>query len=214
MYAERLKLLLGHYDVHKKTKRLLSSNSILEIVARKLAFYLHSKNKRSAALISLEDAAVFILRKQSQNFAESQVRTAVRELVDPCNILVPMTEDGEFGFDHLRYQEHLAATELSQNRGIDLRPMLTSLWWRSVLVLFARMTDEIQYIFAEVLEKESEILKYHGTLLAMASTKNSSEQRYLKGLLADHSKLDLLGSSLKEFYEYDNDSWGDAVDAS
>lgn len=205
MYSERMKLLLGHYDIHKKTKRISSSNNILELVSRKLAFYLHSKYIRNAPLHVLEEAAVHISKEQGWNYSDEQVTLAVRELIDPCNIIVPMTEDGEFGFDHLRYQEYLAATELIQNRGIALLPMLSQPWWKSVMVLFARMTDNIYHVFSEILEKDGMISKYRETLSAMAASRSPLEERTLLGLLEKHSKLDVLDRDLKDFYDYDHD---------
>jgi predicted NACHT family NTPase len=205
MYSERMRLLLGHYDIHKKTKRTSSPNIILELVSRKLAFYLHSKSVRSAPHSVLEEAAVKISREQDWGYSADQVKLAVSELVDPCNILVPMTDDGQFGFDHLRYQEFLAANEIIQNRGISLVPLLASPWWRSVFIIFARMTDNIHHIFSEILENNGNISNYRETLAAMASIRNPAEKRVLLGLLDKHSKLDELDQDLKEFYDFDTE---------
>jgi len=205
MYSERMRLLLGHYDIHKKTKRTSSPNIILELVSRKLAFYLHSKNVRSSPHHVLEGAAVKISRDQNWGYSEDQVALAVSELIDPCNILVPMTDDGQFGFDHLRYQEFLAANEIIQNRGISLVPLLASPWWRSVFVIFARMTDNIHHIFSEILESRGHISSYRETLAAMASIRNPAEKRVLLGLLEKHSILDELDQDLKEFHDFDTE---------
>ncbi|SDH15066.1 NACHT domain-containing protein [Janthinobacterium sp. YR213] len=205
MYSERIKLLLGHYDIHKKTKRIVSHHSLLETAARRLAFLLHSKNMRSASPDFLESATVELLGKRFEGVEEQQLRTAFRELIDPCNILVPMTDDGEFGFGHLRYQEYLCATELCQNRGIDVGPLLTSPWWKSILVLFARMTDSITYIITDVMEKQQNVTKCKDNLLAIISTRDKLERRYLTGLIEGHVQLDTLDNDLKEFYDYDND---------
>lgn len=203
MYSERIKLLLGHYDIHKKTKRVASHHSLLETAARRLAFFLHSKNMRSASPEFLETATVELLEKRFKGVEEQQLRTAFHELIDPCNILEPMTDDGEFGFGHLRYQEYLCALELCQNRGIDVGPLLTSPWWKSVLVLFSRMTDNIGYIITDVMEKQQNITKCKDNLLAIISTRDKVERRYLTGLIEEHVRLDALDNELKDFYDYD-----------
>ena len=203
MYSERIKLLLGHYDIHKKTKRVVSHHSLLETAARRLAFFLHSKNMRSASPEFLETVTIELLGKRFKGVEDEQLRTAFHELIDPCNILEPMTDTGEFGFGHLRYQEYLCALELCQNRGIDIGPLLTSVWWKSVLVLFSRMTDNISYIITDVMEKQQNITKCKDNLLAIISTRDKVEKRYLTGLIEEHVRLDALDSELKDFYDYD-----------
>ncbi|GEM_PF-2043144 len=205
MYAERFKLLFGHYDIHKKTRRVDSHHSALEVIARKLAFYLHSRNVRSATLKDLEKAAVRIAGRRS-SMSEAHIRLAVHELVDPCNVLVPMTADGDFGFGHLRYQEYLSATEICANRGIDLGPLLSSPWWRSVLTLFAKMTDDISYVLEDVLEKGLKVTKCKENLLAMFETKSKSEQKHLQEIVEDHVKLDIWDADLQD-YDDDDLEW-------
>lgn len=102
----------------------------MEAVARKIAFGLHSRIKRMAFFDEIKEISIEAL---STKFEKSAIETAVNELCDPCNILVPMSVQGEWGFGHLRYQEHLVAEELIRNRGIEIEPLLTSDWWRSVL---------------------------------------------------------------------------------
>ncbi len=77
---------------------------------------------------------------------KKNITQAVEELIDPCNILIPMTINGEYGFGHLRFQEYLAATELVSNRGIDVNPLMKQSWWRDTLVLFSQLTDNIEFI--------------------------------------------------------------------
>ena len=79
-----------------------------------------------------------------------EIDLAINELIDPCNILVPMTDDGKFRFGHLRYQEHLVAKELTSNRSIDLLPLLENIWWRGALVLFAQMNSSLLWLFNDV----------------------------------------------------------------
>jgi hypothetical protein len=198
MYSERLRLLLGHYDIHKKTKRIDSHHSILEKVARKLAFYMHGESVRSMSPANLENVAVRVFGRQGE-FSEAQIRLAVQELIDPCNVLVPMTADGDFGFSHLRYQEHLSAIELCNNRGIDLAPLLTSPWWRSVLVLFAKLTDDITYVVEDALEKGLNVTKCKANLLAMCEMKDKNQRTHLVKLIESHVNLDRFESDSMEF---------------
>jgi hypothetical protein len=200
MYSERMKLLLGHYDIHKKTKRVSSHHSLLETVSRKLAFFLHNSNLRSAPLVSLQDAAFDAL---SNKYVKEDIFLAVKELHDPCNMLVPMTEDGQFGFGHLRYQEYLAATELCGNRGIELIPRLNSVWWRPVLVLFARMTDDVEHVISNVIENLDKLGQTEETLMAMISVRPANERAQLSYILTANSRLDSLNDELQDFHEYD-----------
>lgn len=203
MYSERLKLLLGHYDIHKKTKRIKSHHQLLETVARKTGFFLHTKNMRSTSIEILEDALSVQLGEKSQGYSREVVTAAIHELVDPCNVLIPMTEDGEFGFGHLRYQEYLAAEELRHNRGIEVASYLANSWWRSVLVLFARMTDDIEHVITSALEKQTNLEKFEETLHAMIETRPTKEKKYLRKELDKHIKLDEINDDLGEFYEFD-----------
>ncbi|WP_288407884.1 NACHT domain-containing protein [uncultured Herbaspirillum sp.] len=205
MFEERLKLLLGHYDIHKKTKRLTSHSNLLEEIATKLAFQLHERNIRSAPLLSLERFAIKAFEKKANRLQEEQIRTAVRELVDPCNILSPMTPEGDLGFDHLRFQEYLCAIELRQNRGIDLIPLLSSPWWRSVLVLFAILTDDIQPIIAEVISRVDNFSECEETLMALIATRGKRERMELKALIERHIRTTRLDEELKEWDEYDTE---------
>lgn len=206
MYAERFKLLFGHYDIHKKTKRVESHHTLLESIARKLAYYLHTRNARSASISDLEAAAIRVTAKRGR-VDEASVRRAVQELVDPCNVLIPMTSDGDFGFGHLRYQEYLSATELCANRGIDLASLLASPWWRSVLVLFSKMTDDVNYIIEDVLEKGLNVTKCRDNLLAIVATRKKSEQRQLQDIIEGHVRLDKWDVALHDYDDGTVDDW-------
>lgn len=203
MYAERFKLLFGHYDIHKKTRRVESHHTLLETIARKLAYYLHTRNVRSASARDLEAAALRIVGKRGKA-NELDVRKAVQELIDPCNVLVPMTSDGDFGFGHLRYQEYLSAAELVANRGIDLAPLLAAPWWRSVLVLFSKMTDEITYIIEDMLYKGLNVTKCHENLTAIIATRKKSEQKQLKQIIEGHLQLDKWDEALRNYDDEDD----------
>lgn len=143
LYDERLMLLTGYYDnVKHIVTRISSTPSSLENIAQKIAFYLHCKNLREESLEAIKERMEKLL---GNHFNKLEIDIAVEELISPCEILVPMTNDGKYGFGHLRYQEHLAARELS-NRSIDLIPLLSQSWWQGAIVLFARMNDNIEWL--------------------------------------------------------------------
>lgn len=199
MYSERLKLLFGHYDIHKRTKRISSHHLLLETVSRKIAYFLHNKNSRSASIPELQTAAIDVIR----NYEAHEVANAVLELHDPCNVLVPMTEDGQFGFGHLRYQEYLTASEMCINRGIDLISKLSSIWWRPVLVFFAKMTDDVEHVIENVLDHLGKLGNTEETLRAMMQVRPNSEKKTFLKILELHSALDDQNDDLLDFHEYD-----------
>ncbi|WFR77125.1 NACHT domain-containing protein [Janthinobacterium rivuli] len=205
MYEERMKLLLGHYDIHKKTRRLHSHHSLLETTARQIAFQLHIQNIRSVSVESLETFAIRGLDSVVPKISYEAIRKAVNELIDPCNILVPMTDEGAFGFGHLRYQEFLSAKELHNNRSIDILPLLTSSWWRPVIVLFCRLGGKVDFIINEVIGKEHTVDKYKDTLLAIIATRGKNEQRYLKGLISEHQRMDALNDNFRDLSDSSSD---------
>ena len=198
LYEERMRLLMGQYDIHKKAVRLNSLAHHLELVARKLGYILHKGGSRYAEPDVLTRRAVSAL---SDRMHSEQIVLAVTELVDPCNVLIPMTDDGQLGFGHLRYQEYLAACELRNNRGIAVGPLMFQSWWRGALTLFAQMTDEIEFIIDWVV-KRGRISGAHETLEAMLKVRPQKERISLGELIEKHLQLD----QFEEQEEYPDDS--------
>ena len=183
LYKERLELLLGQYDIHKQAKRLTSHRQILEMVARKLAFKLHAGGLRSEHRDQLHEMA---LDEIPITFASADaIKTAVDELIDPANILIPMTESGEFGFGHLSHQEYLAATELCLNRGREISNFLGGRWWQSALVMFSRLTDQLLPVLEGVLADCDSLDDKEATLKAMLAVRPASERRRLETILRE-----------------------------
>lgn len=187
LYKERLKLLLGHYDIHKGIKRQESTSELLEEVARKIAFGLHSSIKRMNHVGELIEIST---RSLATKYETKAIELAVKELCDPCNVLIPMSVQGEWGFGHLRYQEHLVAEELIRNRGIEIDPYLTIEWWRSALVLFAKLTDDFESLFTKYIISASHIGNAHATIKAMILARPKRERDELMLLLRQHKKMD------------------------
>lgn len=186
LYEERMRLLLGHYDRYKQVVRIKSQKHDLDIVARKIAYFLHRSGIRYADPERIKKWAIEefdgLLNKQT-------VELAVQELIEHCNVLVPMTDDGQLGFGHLRYQEYLAACELSYNRGISVLPLLRQNWWRGALVLFAQMTDDIEFLINEVV-LNSRMSDVYETLDAMLAVRGKKEKNNLRKLIRDQASLD------------------------
>ena len=172
LYDERMRLLLGHYDQHREIRRLTARRDDLRSLAEELGFWLHSNNRRYASRESLFHVSKEFL---CPRLSSEQATQVCAELIDPCNILVPMTNAAEFGFGHMRYQEYLAACHIKGDRSIDLRSLMESDQWRDALVLFSRMNSSIDWIikFADVTHYRGRVKK---TLNAMIDVRSVAEQ--------------------------------------
>ena len=149
LYEERMRLLLGHYDLHKQVSRLTTHSRELRKLAQRLAFQLHAAGLRHEKRDKLYGASQRIL---GSILPEDECYVALDELIDPCCILMPMIEDGKWGFGHLQYQEYLTARELAENRAISILPFLQRNWWRGALVFFAKMNDSLDWLIEEASE--------------------------------------------------------------
>lgn len=189
IYEERMNLLLGLYDIHKKSVRISSHSSDLWRVARKTAYILHAYEKRHAKREFLLSELCERLEGKVQ---PEIIRNAFSELIDPCNILVPMTEDGQIGYGHLRFQEYLAACELQSNRGVSPIHFLKKPSWKGALVLFSKMTDDIEDIIAQLAEKDS-LTRYIDILSLMLEVRPLKERQALMEIIQQHVELDKIG---------------------
>jgi hypothetical protein len=148
LYRSRLELLISEYDLHKGIQRVRSERVHLELTARKLAYWLHQRSLRHASMSELLAVAKKI--QVPGTIAE----TAAYELLDPCNVLVPMTQDGMVGFGHLRYQEFLVALDLISDRGNDIVSKLNKPWWHGALHLMAEMSQSLTWLMDLVVHEE------------------------------------------------------------
>ena len=171
LYDERLRLLLGHYDLHKRVRRSETPSSNLSLVARKLAYLLHFREKRDEELEQLYEMA------KASGLPPDQCRRAVDELIDPCNVLVPTEEGGRYSFGHLRYQEHLAAQEIASNRAIPIVPLMEQERWTEVFVLYIQMNQDVKSIVQRIARagKVSSVIR---TLLRMVEPLSQGQQSY------------------------------------
>lgn len=147
LHRSRMRLLTGGFDDARRVSRVMSDRIHLEQLARRVAFALHRRRVRWLSLPLLEDEAQ---RALGRFISEDECRKAIHELIIPCNILVPMTEDGDYGFGHLRYQEFLAAESLAGDRTMSPSTIISNAWWHDSLLLFARIVDDLEPIVAEL----------------------------------------------------------------
>ncbi len=208
LYDERFNLLLGLYDAQKKTNRVKSIKVNLTIISRKLAYQLHKRGLRS---LKFDEIVRALNAKMSTKLSKSKIHLAVSELIDPCNILVPMSIDGEYGFGHLRYQEYLVATELINNRGINIVPLLNIPWWKESLLLFSRMTDDLEFVFNEIAKYDS-FSKFNSILTEMLTYRPNAERKRLQGIIKKHGVLDtyennIFGENLSDNFSLVDDEY-------
>jgi hypothetical protein len=179
LYDERLRLMLGVYDIHKKVKRISTHSTLLHLLARKIAFRLHIEHKRYESMSELEKWAETFMKGHVPKGKESH---SLRELVDPCNILLPMTDDGKYGFGHLQYQEHLVAQEIAQNRGIDIVPLMEQSWWRGAFCIYAQMNQDLDALVWR-LAQEGQFYRVSNTIHAMARKLSGGRRSDLESMI-------------------------------
>ncbi|MBI2824329.1 MAG: hypothetical protein HYX69_06545 [Planctomycetia bacterium] len=152
LYDERMRLFTGQYDVHKRVPRRLEYRSEdLIAAARRIAFAMHEGRTRELSASDMYRIVGDV--RVSKRTGAAGAKKLVDELVDPCSVLVTMSGDGRLGFGHLRFQEHLAATEMALNRSIDVIPLLADPGWRDAFVRLARMTDSLDWLIDEAVRR-------------------------------------------------------------
>lgn len=190
LYEERLRLLFGDYDTHKKISRVNSHRQDLEKVARKAAYKLHKLRKRE---ITTGDLIDLMCRDTHINIDEELVKTGITDLLSPCNILTPMNEEGSIGFGHLRYQEFLSAKELTQNRSVEIGPLLFDPWWKGVLRFYAQMADDIEHVFEFLVSTPgtNNYLRAKDNMREMLLTRPENEREYLTTIFESNLHSDV-----------------------
>ncbi|SDL37507.1 NACHT domain-containing protein [Maridesulfovibrio ferrireducens] len=180
LYGERMRLLLGQYDIHKKIRRVTTTHSEREYIARKVAFILHNIERRY-----LEKKVLLKKLFAVSKYPKETVQSALCELIEPCNILVTMTSDGKIGFGHLRYQEYLAASELTLNRGAGIGKLMENPWWKGALVLFSQATDDISFLSGWIVN-HGHVADVLDTYNAMIDVRSEEEQNHFRGWLTSY----------------------------
>lgn len=205
IYGERLSLLLGRYDANKKIRRQEQGSDELLACAKALGWIMHSHGVRT---ISYQDAVKKLKHKVGSKYTTRLISNCLKELEDPCTVLVRDKVSGKLSFGHFRFQEHLASLELRDNRSIDLRTLIIRDWWRGAFILFAQSLDDIESTIEELIRGDNLIAEEaFSTLYAMCGALSFNKKRNMT-LLLDHLKQD---SSL--FYESEHYDYSDAYDS-
>jgi hypothetical protein len=188
LYDERLKLLFGNYDLLKQVSRVRTHSTHLHMAARRIAFRLHSKEQRDR---DRETIYRWVEQDLARTLSKDECRLAVDELIDPCGVLVSSNDETRLGFDHLRYQEHLAAQEIASNRGIDIVPLMRQNWWVGTFVLYAQMNQDVETIIYRLAQADgvSGVLE---TLMAMIRTLPENRRARLENVVRLGEGLDQL----------------------
>lgn len=206
LYEEWFRLMLGHYDTHKHIRRLESTRHTLELVARRVAFELHCAGVRDATSEWLVERLSATLKPRLEKEA---IVLAVRELELPCNVLVRVSIDAKLGFEHLRYQEFLVASELKLNRSLDVLQLAGSgPWWRGALFLFAQMVDDLEWVVQQTAGRELSP-RALDAVRTMVSARPPREQARLRELMV--ARDELFAPYDPDWYElplsYEEDAW-------
>jgi hypothetical protein len=183
LYNDRITLLTGYYDnVKNIDSRITITPKNLETLATKIAYYLHSNDIREDDLDNLIN---FATKAMGNHLSRENAEIGVHELIDPCNILVPMSKDGQFGFGHLRYQEHLAAKVIQNNRGVKIPLLIKNPWWKGVFIIFSKLNDDIEWLIKD-LGKESLVKRNQEILFEMIHARPKHEQENLESLVNNY----------------------------
>lgn len=186
VYSERLRLLLGDYDIHKGVSRQLNTSSRLLQVASLLALAMHEKRVRS---ISLERMRKSLYDKLKGRFDVELIDSCLSELIDPCCILILDPISQEYSFGHFRFQEHLVARAIRTDRGINIAEITALDWWRGALCIYAQ-EGNISSIVEDVYALNGNIKKSLISLREMAENAPASERESIKALIEMYAEQD------------------------
>ncbi|QYJ74871.1 hypothetical protein [Shewanella sp. FJAT-52076] len=204
-----MNLLTGEYDKFKRIERQKNNGQILRKVAYRLAYLMHTQKIREIN----KDRAIKILSNEfGSRYDNHLIESIIDDLIDPCNIMIVDRYSSTLSFGHFRFQEHLAAKELTQNRGVEIAELTRSDWWRGTLCLYAQDTD-IEFLINEVYLKYNSIIQSEITLMEMAKNTPHHRRLLIEDMIAKTIKMDLFdvaidgafdSSSYDENYAYDD----------
>lgn len=201
IFTRRLKLFCGEYDNFKTIKRNTADSTMLEKAAMKIAYHLHDRNKRSD---TLESMIAYLQHDSTFTYNNATCAILVNELVNPCNIIHfdPLTKTYSFG--HLRFQEHLAALELNENRGRDILPLLKKDWWAGTLCLYAQICD-FSSLLEDYYRSYGQVYPVLKIFKEMARHRPLHARAHLMSLIKRYERTDELDSFMR--LDDDDESW-------
>lgn len=202
IFTRRLKLLCGEYDNFKTIKRNNADSMMLEKAAIRIAYHLHVRNKRTE---NLEDIHRYLKNDTTFTYSNETCELLINELIDPCNILHFDSLTKSYSFGHLRFQEHLAALELKDNRSREILPLLNKDWWRGTLCLYAQAC-EFSSLIEDFIKEYGQVSSATQTLKEMTKHRPLKERESVLSLIKQYERTEELdGYSIHTWDEYDDD---------
>lgn len=205
LYWRKIELLCGLYDHHKGIIRTKNEKSFLEACCIKLGYRFHRNEIRET---SIPEMNKFLISDFENRYPPSKIASAIDDLIFSCNILIKQPSGENYGFEHLRYQELLAAKEIERNRSIDITSVIGKEWWKGPLYLYS-FNHDIQFLIDETYDKKGNISKYKETLMLMIEARPARQRNNLIALvnkLAKQDSFDGLGRASN--YDYEDEDEG------
>ena len=204
LYWRKIELLCGLYDHHKGICRTQNEKSFLESCCIKLGYRFHRNEIRET---SISEMNKFLISDFENRYPSSKIASAIEDLIFSCNILIKQPSSENYGFEHLRYQELLAAKEIERNRSIDITGLIGKEWWKGALYLYA-FNHDIQFLIDEIYDKKGNISLYKETLMLMIEARPSRQRNDLITIvnkLAKQDSFDGIGRTSSFDYDYEED---------
>lgn len=199
IYWKKIELLCGLYDHHKGIARTKNEKSFLEACCIKLGYRFHINEIREA---SIPEINKFLVAAFEDRYPTTKIASAIDDLIFSCNILIKQPGGDSYGFEHLRYQELLAAKEIERNRSIDITTVIGKEWWKGPLYLYS-FNHDIQFLVDQIYEKYSNISRYKETLMLMIEARPEKQRKNLITLVNKLAKQDsFYGFGSASSYDY------------
>lgn len=199
IYNERLSLLTGEYDRYKKVERQAQKGALLRKVASFIAYSMHRDGTREFRREKMQE---ILFRKYTPNYSEELLECCINELIDPCNVIHKDSFSETLSFGHFRFQEHLAAMYLAENRSVELIDLVVQNFWVGALCLYAQ-TNDIANVIEDVYNRFGSVTAASYALGEMINNTQKSHRRDLKALLRQYKKQDEMDRGVTDLnYDY------------
>lgn len=204
LYWRKIELLCGLYDHHKGIIRTKNEKNFLEACCIKLGYRFHRNEIRETSISEINRLLIFDFENR---YPPSKIASAIDDLIFSCNFLIKQPGGENYGFEHLRYQELLAAKEIERNRSIDITSIIGKEWWKGPLYLYS-FSHDIQFLIDELYEKKGNISTYKETLMLMIEARPPRQRKDLTALvnmLAKQDSFDGIGRVSNYDYDYEDE---------
>jgi hypothetical protein len=147
----------------------------------------------------------FLVVDFEDRYPAPKIASAIDDLIFSCNILIKQPGGENYGFEHLRYQELLAAKEIEGNRSIDMATVIGNDWWKGPLYLYS-FNHDIQFLIDEIYAKYGNISRFKDTLMLMIEARPEKHRGNLISLVSRLAKQDSFdGFGRASSYDYDDE---------